>query len=52
MSKTGWIERSLPTPPLARDTAVLRSIKTLEIINGKPPAEFWKEVDAKKPEKP
>jgi serine/threonine protein kinase len=29
-----------------RDTAVLRSIKTLETINGKPAAEFWKKVPA------
>ena len=28
---------------------ILRSIKTLETINGKPAAEFWKEVDAKQP---
>jgi hypothetical protein len=28
---------------------VLRSIKTLETINGKPAAEFWKEQEAKKP---
>ncbi len=27
-----------------RDTDWLRSIKTLEVINGKPVAEFWKEV--------
>jgi Leucine-rich repeat (LRR) protein len=33
----------------ARDTAILRSIKTLEKINGKPAKEFWAEVDAKKP---
>jgi serine/threonine protein kinase/Leucine-rich repeat (LRR) protein len=32
-----------------RDTEILRSIKTLETINGKPAAEFWKDVDAKKP---
>ena len=32
-----------------RDTAILRSIKTLETINGKPIKEFWAEVDAKKP---
>jgi len=32
-----------------RDAGVLRSIKTLETINGKPAQEFWKEVDAKKP---
>jgi len=31
-----------------RDTEILRSIKTLETINGKPAAKFWKEVDAKK----
>ena len=30
-----------------RDAEILRSIKTLETINGKPAAEFWKEVDAK-----
>jgi formylglycine-generating enzyme required for sulfatase activity len=30
-----------------RDAAILRSIKTLEKINGKPAEEFWKEVDAK-----
>jgi Leucine-rich repeat (LRR) protein len=28
-----------------RDAEVLRSIKTLENINGEPPAEFWKKVD-------
>ena len=28
-----------------RDTELLRSIKTLETINGKPVAEFWKEVE-------
>ncbi len=28
-----------------RDTEILRSIKTLETINGKPAAEFWKEVE-------
>jgi hypothetical protein len=27
-----------------RDTAILRSITTLEKINGKPAAEFWKDV--------
>jgi hypothetical protein len=32
-----------------RDTEVLRSIKTLEFINGKPAAEFWKGVEGKKP---
>jgi eukaryotic-like serine/threonine-protein kinase len=30
-----------------RDTEILRSIKTLEKINDKPAAEFWKEVDGK-----
>ena len=30
-----------------RDAALLRSIKTLRIINRKPANEFWKEVDAK-----
>ena len=29
-----------------RDAEILRSIKTLETINGKPAAEFWKAVDA------
>jgi serine/threonine protein kinase/CubicO group peptidase (beta-lactamase class C family) len=31
-----------------RDTEILRSIKTLETINGKPAAQFWKEVDGQK----
>jgi hypothetical protein len=31
-----------------RDAEILRSIKTLETINGKPAQEFWKELDAKK----
>ena len=31
-----------------RDAPILRSIKTLQEINGKPAEEFWKEVDAKK----
>jgi hypothetical protein len=31
-----------------RDAAILRSIPTLEQINGKAAKEFWKEVDAKK----
>jgi eukaryotic-like serine/threonine-protein kinase len=31
-----------------RDAEILRSIKTLETINGKPVEQFWKEVDAKK----
>ena len=30
-----------------RDTELLRSIKTLETINDKPAAEFWKEVEEK-----
>src|SRR5262249_21811052 len=30
-----------------RDTELLRSIKTLEKINGKPAAEFWKQVNGK-----
>ena len=30
-----------------RDAEVLRSIKTLEKINDKPAAEFWKNVDAR-----
>jgi len=30
-----------------RDAEILRSIKTLETINGKPAAEFWKEVEKK-----
>jgi hypothetical protein len=32
-----------------RDADILRSLKTLERINGKSAAEFWKEVDQKKP---
>ena len=32
-----------------RDAEILRSIKTLETINGKPAKEFWQEVNAKKP---
>jgi hypothetical protein len=32
-----------------RDGEVLRSIKTLQRINGKPAAEFWKETNAKAP---
>jgi Leucine-rich repeat (LRR) protein len=31
------------------DEAVLRPIATLKTINGKPAAEFWKDVDQKKP---
>ena len=31
-----------------RDTELLRSIKTLNTINSKPAADFWKEVDEKK----
>jgi hypothetical protein len=34
-----------------RDAAILRSLKTLESINSKPAAEFWKDVDAKATEK-
>jgi hypothetical protein len=34
-----------------RDTEILRSIKTLEKINDQPAAEFWKEVEQKKPGK-
>ncbi|MDB5341561.1 MAG: pknB 22, partial [Planctomycetaceae bacterium] len=34
-----------------RDTEMLRSIKTLEKINGKPVAEFWKEVEQQKGKK-
>jgi eukaryotic-like serine/threonine-protein kinase len=30
-----------------RDAKILRSMKTLEQINGKPVAEFWKDVDAR-----
>ncbi len=30
-----------------RDAEILRSIKTLETINGKPAAEFWKDVEKK-----
>jgi hypothetical protein len=32
-----------------RDTEILRSLKSLQRINGKPAAEFWKEVDARNP---
>jgi eukaryotic-like serine/threonine-protein kinase len=32
-----------------RDADILRSIKTLETINGKPAAEFWNNVNSKKP---
>jgi Leucine-rich repeat (LRR) protein len=35
----------------ARDAAILRSIKTLETINGKPADLFWKEVDGAAPER-
>jgi serine/threonine-protein kinase len=35
-----------------RDTEVLRSIKTLERINGKPIAEFWKEFEEQGQTKP
>jgi tRNA A-37 threonylcarbamoyl transferase component Bud32 len=34
-----------------RDAEILRSIKTLEKINGKPAQEFWKEVELKKRER-
>jgi hypothetical protein len=34
---------------IAPNAAALRTIETLERINGKPAAEFWKEVNAKKP---
>ena len=37
--------------PSRSEVEVLRSIKTLKTINGKPAAEFWKEVDAKLPPK-
>ena len=30
-----------------RDAKILRAIKTLEMINGMPAAEFWKEVKDK-----
>ena len=30
-----------------RDAKILRSIKTLVQINGKPAADFWREVDAR-----
>jgi hypothetical protein len=30
-----------------RDTELLRSIPTLTLINDKPAADFWKEVDGK-----
>jgi hypothetical protein len=32
-----------------RDTKILRSITTLETINGKPVKQFWQEMEAKKP---
>ena len=32
-----------------RDAEILRAIKTLETINEKPAAQFWKEAEAKKP---
>jgi hypothetical protein len=32
-----------------RDAKILRSIKTLEHINNRPAADFWKEVDVNKP---
>jgi hypothetical protein len=33
----------------ARDASVLRSIRTLQTINGKPAKVFWAAVDNKKP---
>jgi tRNA A-37 threonylcarbamoyl transferase component Bud32 len=33
---------------VGRDAEILRSLKTLETINGKPAKEFWKEVEPKK----
>ena len=35
-----------------RDSEILRSLTTLETINGKPAAEFWKEFEAPAPPKP
>jgi hypothetical protein len=35
-----------------RDAEILRSIKTLETINGKPAKEFWQEIDKKPDKKP
>ena len=35
-----------------RDATILRGISTLKTINGKPVAEFWKEIDEKKDKKP
>jgi hypothetical protein len=32
-----------------RDTQALRSLKTLEKINGKPVKQFWQDMDAKRP---
>jgi hypothetical protein len=34
-----------------RDAEVLRAIKTLRTINGKPVKEFWKDVDEEKSHK-
>ncbi len=34
-----------------RDAEIVRSIKSLKTINGKPAADFWKEEDAKQPPK-
>ena len=39
--------RTLPELKLERDGEILRSIKTLESINDKPAAEFWKEFESK-----
>jgi hypothetical protein len=35
-----------------RDTKILRSVKTLEKINDKPAAEFWRAVQATQKKKP
>jgi hypothetical protein len=45
----GGVRRAAAVLVRLPDTEILRSIKTLEKINNKPAAEFWKEVDAKKP---
>ena len=41
--------RSTPSGQLPTDADLLRSITTLQTINGKAAKEFWKEVDQKKP---
>jgi hypothetical protein len=33
--------------PAARDAAILRSIRSLRTINGKPVEQFWQELDAR-----